>query len=163
MRLADYLSVTAGGAGSGCHGDRCGRPKGSVAKDATKSAIAKLAFVPATAMKQAIAEKSEVDLSKAIGVPRTKDNSPFDLVNKKIGIEVKTLIDAKNSKLTMRKECRLRKIAQARKLGLRMYTIAIDRRQTGEPKFYVASGVGSFRISTMHGVGSIKALKAFIK
>lgn len=151
----------AGGQGSGCHGDHCGRPS-TGKKEISRSERAKMAFKPSTQLKQAIADKSEQILSDSLKIPRTKDNSPFDLQSKGVGIEVKTLVDNKNNKITMHPESRQRKIAVARKEGLRMYTVVVDRR-TEATQYYFASGVGSFRISSMKPVSSLNELKRLVK
>lgn len=160
MRLGSILAVLeAGGPGSGCHGGHCGRPSTEV----DRSERAKIYFKPSTKLKQAIADHSEQELSTALRIPRTKDNSPFDLVAKGIGVEVKTLIDNKNSKITMHPASRQRKITAARKEGLRMYTVVCDKRQSGQTAYYFASGVGSFRIASMRPVSSVAELKKLIK
>ena len=143
--------------------DQRGRWSKGGGNGADKSALAKMSFKPSTALKQAIADRSEEELSKSLAIPRTKDNSPFDLVGKGVGVEIKTLMDNKNSKVTMHPESRMRKIAAARKEGLRMYTVVVDRRTEGQVSYYFASGIGSFRISSMKAVGSVQALKRLIK
>ena len=101
---------------------------------------------------QAIADKSEQVLSDAIGVPRTADNSAFDLRNDEIGIEVKTLVNGKNEKITMSKAALGRKEAERRADELRTYTVVVDRRTgglAGKATYYYREGLGSFRLGSM--------------
>ena len=101
---------------------------------------------------QAIADRSESVLSKAIGLPRTRDNSAFDLRNDEIGIEVKTLVNGKNEKITMSKAALGRKLAEQRADGIRGYTVVVDRRSggmEGAAKYFFREGFGSFRLNSM--------------
>jgi len=101
---------------------------------------------------QAIADRSEKVLSKHIGIPRTRDNSAFDLRNDEYGIEVKTLVNGKNEKITMSKAALGRKLAEQRADGIKAFTVVVDRRSgglTGNATYYVKEGLGSFRVSSM--------------
>ena len=89
---------------------------------------------------QDIAERREKVLSEAVGVPRTKDNSAFDMRNDDVGIEVKTLISGKNEKITMSKTALGRKLGEQRAEGLKGYTVVVDRRAgglAGKATYYV--------------------------
>ncbi len=112
---------------------------------------------------QAIADKSEKVLSDAIGVPRTGNNSAFDLRNDDVGIEVKTLINGKNEKITMSKAALGRKLAEQRADGIKGFTVVVDRRAgglSGKGTYYVKEGFGSFRVSSMTKIslGDLKEL-----
>ena len=114
---------------------------------------------------QAIADRSEEVLSRAIGVPRTRDNSAFDLRNDDVGIEVKTLVNGKNEKITMSKTALGRKIAEQRADGIKTFTVVVDRRTgglTGRATYYVRDGLGSFRLGAMKEI-SLADLKERIK
>ena len=114
---------------------------------------------------QAIADRSEKVLSDAIGVPRTADNSAFDLRNDDVGIEVKTLVNGKNEKITMSKAALGRKLAEQRADGLRGYTVVVDRRAgglTGKATYYYREGFGSFRLGSMTPV-SLAQLKEIVR
>lgn len=52
MRLGDYITLNAGGPGSGCHGDNCGRPS-TGGKDLTK-------YTPSS-IKQSVLNKAVAD------------------------------------------------------------------------------------------------------
>lgn len=101
---------------------------------------------------QLIADKSEKVLSTAIGIPRTKNNSAFDLRNDEVGIEVKTLVNGKNEKITMSKAALGRKLAEQQADGIRGYTVVVDRRSgglNGQATYYIKQGFGSFRLGSM--------------
>jgi hypothetical protein len=130
----------------------------------TRSERSKRVFKPSTAEKQREADRSEEQLSKGLSIARTGDNRPFDLVQGKVAVEVKTLLSNNANKLTMHKESLARKVAFAEKNRLRAYTVAVDKREGAtKPTYYVRKGVGSFRVDKMTKVSGMRALKAFIK
>ena len=69
----------------------------------------------------------------------------------KHAIEVKTIIDNDNDKITVHPESRKRKEAVAKKEGLKMHTIAIDVRG-GKRSYHYKEGVGAYRLSAMERV-----------
>ena len=111
---------------------------------------------------QDIADRSEKKLSTALGIPRTKNNSAFDLRNDDVGIEVKTMTHGKNDKITMGKEAMGRKLAEQRADGLKVFTVIADMRGRTQAKYYVRDGIGSFRIGSMTPV-SLSDLKEMVK
>jgi hypothetical protein len=118
---------------------------------------------------QAIADRSEAVLSEALGIPRTANNSAFDLRNDDTGIEVKTLVstahEGNNVKITMSKAALGRKLAEQRAEGLKGYTVVVDRRaggMTGRATYYVKEGFGSFRLTSMTKV-SLSQLREIVK
>lgn len=131
-----------------CHNDSDGQ---FCSTGGGRSVRAKATYKPATREKQRIADRSEQHLAKELKADRTPNNSPFDLLVGKHGIEVKTLVDQKNSKLTCHPESCARKRTSARKLKVRPHTVAIDLR-SGKPEYYHAKGVGSFRLGSMNKV-----------
>lgn len=150
MNLLSSIDLFGGGPGSGRH------PYGR--KDRTKSARARATYKPATKEIQAKADKSEEKLAKALGGERTKNNAPFDImVGSKVAVEVKTIIDNKNDKITMHPESRMRKEKEAAEKKLVMFTVAVDIRG-GSPKYYVKDGVGAFRLYKMDQL-SLSGLK----
>lgn len=131
----------------GADGQAKGMPKDNRVERAKDSAVR------CGADEQRIADRSENVLSDAVGVPRTRDNSAFDLRNDEVGIEVKTLINGKNEKITMSKSAMGRKLAEQRADGLKIYTVVVDRRaggMTGKASYYIKQGVGSFRLGSMN-------------
>ena len=114
----------------------------------SRAEIARANYNANTKEKQDIADASERKLSAALGIPRTSDNEPFDLKSPgKFGVEIKTLIDLKGNQVTMRKDCRERKLQEAKKEKLRMYTIVADMRHgAGKAQYYLSNGVGCFRL-----------------
>ena len=114
---------------------------------------------------QAIADRSEKVLSTAIGVPRTRDNSAFDLRNDEVGIEVKTLVNGKNEKITMSKAALGRKLAEQRADGIKAYTVVVDRRTgglEGKASYYIREGLGSFRLGSMTST-TLSEIKEMVK
>ena len=98
---------------------------------------------------QAIADRTEQKLSDALGVPRTKDNSAFDLKNDDVGIEVKTLLSNSHDKITMSKTALGRKIGEAQAEGLKTFTVVADMRGRSSAQYYVKNRLGSLRIGSM--------------
>jgi hypothetical protein len=158
-----FLRV-AGGAGSGNfgHEGRPGEVGGSgegggttTGTPETRTSRALATYKPSTQARQAIASASEQDITQAIGGTRTDDNDPFDTTVRDgghfHGVEVKTLIDNTNDKITMHPESRDRKVAWGRSNHAATHTIVKDVR-SGQARYYYRRGVGSFRISSMRAV-----------
>lgn len=123
----------------------------------SKSELAKASYKPSTAAKQRKGEAEQARLATMIGIKgldNTEDNAPFDLLSKQahIGVEVKTLIDNNNDKITMHPESRQRKLAFAAKNHLTTHTVAIDTRG-GKRAYYYRAGLGSFTLSGMQKIG----------
>jgi len=138
---------------------RSGRLASSAPGRLTRSERARLSHKPSTFSKQLIADHSEQHLSKTLGIPRTNDNSPFDLQNRHVGIEVKTITDNSNNKLTMHPESLARKREAAKALGIKAFTVVIDRRGE-EPAYFYREGLGSFHLHLMTKASSIEELKS---
>ena len=117
--------------------------------------------VPCGMAKQKTADESEETISVAVGIPRTRNNSAFDLRNDKVGVEIKTFEDTKNGKCTMNKDALARKKAEGEKDGLHVYTVVADKRGD-KVQYYYAPGVGSFRLGGMKAV-SLAQLKGVLK
>jgi len=103
---------------------------------------------PCGADKQRIADEQERIISRALGIPRTGDNSAFDLRNDKVGVELKTMVDSRNGKITMSKVAMDRKVGESVRSRIKMFTVVADKR-AGGTKYYVSKGVGSFRVRSM--------------
>lgn len=111
---------------------------------------------------QKIADDMEAKMSKQLGLARTGDNAPFDLLQGKTAVEIKTIVRAGNDKITMHPESLQRKVSFAKKNKVRPFTLAIDRRGD-KPIYYAAKGLGSFRLGSMQRFDNIKALQEFIR
>jgi len=147
----DEARIPAGepGAGEWTSGGSDGMAKAEAAA-AARVQRAKDSQVRTGQHEQAIADRSEAVLSQAIGVPRTPDNSAFDLKNDDVGIEVKTLVNGKNEKITMSKTALGRKLASIE--DRKGYTVVVDRRSGGlhgSATYYYREGFGSFRLGSM--------------
>ena len=147
--LADMIRmglIQAGGPGSGCKGDQCGRPR--TGKDADRIAKAKASYKPSTKAKQIQAEQNEKRLAQAIQGLHLGDHQPFDVVisSKRIGIEVKTLLDNKRDAITMHPKSLAKKYKAIKTMKLKAaYTVIFDDRP-GRGQIFLAKGVGSFRV-----------------
>lgn len=160
MRLETALDLYAGGPGSGCNPEKgvCGRKPGK----GDKSTRAKSTYVPMTKATHKEAMASQSKLAKTIKGQEISDNKPFDVVWKKTGIEVKTLVSQKNDKITMHPSSLAKKMKEARASGLKqVFTVAFDKRP-GKNGIYVREGLGSFRLGTMTKVKDMNELKAII-
>lgn len=126
-------------------------------------------YVSANAAEQRLADKTEIEMAKAIGIPRTGNNLPFDLHGvdsrgRGVGVEVKLIIKQTNDKITMNKAAIERKLKAAKENKLKnIFTLVVDKRGEGRPIYYLKKGVGSFRIGSMERIGSLKELKQRIK
>jgi len=99
-----------------------------------------------------LADKSERYVAAMLNGDRTADNLPMDTVvkfgGKTYGVEVKTIMDNDNSKITMHKESLERKLKWAHSNRASLHTVVVDVRH-GEPKMFYRHGVGSFRLHTL--------------
>jgi hypothetical protein len=136
----------------------------------SKSDLAKLAYRGGTKAEQDVAEQTEHELSQALGMKKSPDNTPFDLTTKTVGVEVKTLTTGTNDKITMKGEAIARKDAGVKAMKLkRTYTVVVDKRpagvgtSTGQTRYFVREGYGSFRVGSMTEVAGTAALSKFMK
>ena len=81
----------------------------------------------------------------------TGDNMPFDVLMGASAVEVKTILEGKNPKITMHPESLARKVAYAKQHKLKPHTVVIDARGPRR-KYYYKQGIGSFRLSGMKAV-----------
>jgi hypothetical protein len=127
-----------------------------------------------TAEKQRWAEGNESPIASLLGGSTTGDNMTMDIVvdhpEGPVGVEVKTLLDNKNSKITMHPESRRRKEAWAEKTGGKLFTVVIDDRHAfAEGKapghgraIYYREGVGAFQVKNMVRVDDMNDLRSKI-
>lgn len=127
----------------------------------------------ATKEQQDLAEGTEAKVQKHLGKGASRfnqDSEPYDIVHtdangKKHGIEVKTMITAKNDRINQKPEAIARKNAYAKKNKIKgQHTVVVDYRQNAnKPDVYHAYGHGNFRLGGMTKVaGGLKGLKAHI-
>jgi hypothetical protein len=124
---------------------------------------ARTSYKPVTVAKRQIAKRSEVVLAKALAMKHTENNAPFDLLGGNKAVEVKTMVDQSNSKVTMHPDSLSRKLRYARQNKVQPWTIVVDRRPVAEANYYVRKGVGSFRLSSMTPVPSVDGLRAYLQ
>lgn len=176
--LAQVMSSLGGkGSGNFGHAGRPGEKGGSGEGGAEKvrnerSLRALKAFIPIHAESQRHAERNELDVRKMVGGQRTDDNKPVDVIttiNGKVkGIEVKTMVNNTNDKITMRKAAIEKKVAWGRANHATTHTVVIDDRGKLGNKGYSGhrihyrKGPGSFRLSSMTKVNSAAHLKELL-
>lgn len=124
-------------------------------------------------------EHNEPRMAKALGGVSFPDSEPIDIVISgedgvvKHGIELKTVVSNKNSKITMKGDAIARKRSWERKNRATIHTVVIDDSEVfdangpgehdeGKRKIYYRRGYGSFRIPTMYAVKDIAELKTLI-
>ena len=151
---------------------------GDEADHAARVERAKKSAVKTDKVSQDIAERSEVVLAKALGIPKSGNNLAFDVRNDDVAIECKTLVNGKNERISMGKAALGRKLAEQRAEGLKVYTVVVDRRAeyssrighgakvgdplTGHATYYYKEGVGSWRLGSMTKV-TLSELKEIVK
>ena len=128
---------------------------------------AKATYKPSNSAKQAVAARGEAHVRSLLGVNKRKGTSgthPIDVAFKRKGtyhgVEVKTLVDNKNNKITMHPSSRHRKIAWAAVNHARLHTVVVDARAGN--RVYYRSGVGSFRLHSLVTVSSAAHLRKLI-
>jgi hypothetical protein len=129
----------------------------------SRAARAIATYKPSTRAKQRLALDSVHKVAGIIGGTPTGDNQPMDVVvqtpkGKTIGIEVKTLIDNSNDKITMHPESLARKEQWTRQNKAEGHTLVVDKRG-GKTIFYHRKGFGSFRVSNMDVISGQKMRK----
>lgn len=113
-----------------------------------KSVRARLSQVRFSKEKMDTALREEAVIARALRGKNLDDNEAFDVISGKDAIEVKTIIDGKNPKITMRADALARKLDFAESNGYTAHTVVIDTR-SGRPEYYYKEGVGSFRLGAM--------------
>lgn len=126
---------------------------------------ARATFKPSTKAKQRVARAGERNVIQALRARQRRGTGGTHAVDVMLrrrghlhGVEVKTLVDNKNNKITMHKSSLARKKTWARANHARLHTVVVDRR-TRAPKMYYRKGVGSFRLSSLRAVSSAAHLR----
>lgn len=129
----------------------------------SKSGKATSSHKPSTKAKQDLATDAEKKIIKMLGGKGTGDNKPVDVVLERdgrvYGIEVKSISDNGNNKITMHKESLERKVKWGRSNHASLHTVVVDSR-SGTVLY--RKGVGSFRIHTMTVVNNNVHLQALV-
>lgn len=98
----------------------------------------------------------------------------MDESGRPVAVEVKTICDQANDKITVHPDSRERKARWAEQTGARLFTVVVDRRDTFAGgahrdkfagfRYYVAEGVRSFRLgsSALQGFQSLSEVRAYI-
>lgn len=138
-----------------------------------RAARAKASHNPSSKAKQDASEQLENEVADKLGAVKSTDNKPMDVViGGKHGVEVKMMHDLKESRVNMRPDSRVRKEQWAKDTGGTLHTLLVDNRDKFDGgkhadkysgnKYYIAKGVGAFRLNTMTPVKSLAEAKAFI-
>ena len=124
-----------------------------VRRTASRAAKALATHKPATAHKQRLADEAEKRVARMTGGERTGDNLPVDHVikskaGKVFGVEVKSVSENRNDKLTMHPESLARKVTWGHANHASLHTVVVDLR--GKlPRVLYRKGVGSFRLANL--------------
>jgi hypothetical protein len=118
-------------------------------------------YKPSTKAKQDIADQGEAKVRKMLGGTRTGDNLAMDVLvdgprGSLHGVEVKTVIDNGNNKITMHPSSRRRKEEWAQENRARIHTVVVDSRSG---TVWYREGVGAFRLHTLTKVQNAKHLR----
>jgi hypothetical protein len=177
MLLDEYAARALGGAGSGNfgHGGRPGEKGGSAEGGGARSERSVRAlkhFIPVHAESQRHAERNELKIRSMIGGKRTDDNKPVDVVvtidGRTVGVEVKTMINNTNDKITVRKAALEKKTKWAKEHKASVHTVVVDDRgrfghkEYSGHRIYHSEGSGSFRLTSMTKVKDAKHLKELL-
>ena len=158
-----------------------GRSGGGAVKEATpssRSARAKAAYRPTLKGKQDFAEHNEVVIARKIKGRALPDNEPADILigvrgqRGFHGIELKTVCDSANNKITVKREARVRKEKWMKENNATFHTVVSDRRNVYEGRKYKKSysghdlyyrrGSGAFRLDGLYRVKNYAELKRLI-
>ncbi len=127
---------------------------------------AKLSYKGGDKAEQDIARSTEKEMSAALGIPHMPDNEPFDLQNRAVGVEIKTMVSNSNDKITMTKDAIGRKSAEVAARGgpgkFRAYTVVVDKR-TATTRYFIRAGFGSFRVGSMTEVPGTAGLRSSMR
>lgn len=169
MNVTSTIELYASGTSEGA--DKAWDTRGRGRKLSDKAERALKSFIPVTAEKVKMSALNAKLIADAIGGKTTPDNHPYDVLTNKVGIEVKTIIEAKNDKVTVHKESRERKQEFQKKTGITPYIAVVDMRP-GRAGVYIkeagtnksqSGGGWSFRLRDMISIGSFKKIKDYIK
>lgn len=141
-------------------------------KDRNKVAKARASHKPATAEKQRWAEGNQASVASMTGGKPTEGQEPMDIIgrvgNQKYGIELKTILEGRNDKVTVHPSSKALKDKWARKTNATTHMVVMDDRKLFGAKgysghrIYYRSGVGSYRLHTMTKVKSSSHLKQLL-
>ena len=142
----------------------------------SKAAKAIASHKPSTQEKQDAGDKGQRDVAKGLKADVSPDNQPMDVTTKldgvSHGVEVKTMLDNGNDKITMHPESRERKEEWAKKNEAINHTVVLDRRDTfngGANKsqysgheIYYRRGVGAYRVGGMYQAKNMAEVKSLM-
>lgn len=181
-----FTSGGGGGSGSEPKSPAGKKPKATAARvpekpTSDRAARAKAAHKLIDKTVQRYAEEhNEPQFAQAVGGLSFKDNEPVDVVvgdaSGRIahGIELKTMVDNANNKITMKREAMERKARWSRANKATFHTVVIDdsavfnakgegRHDESKRRLFYRRGFGSFRVGGMYEVkGGVEELKRLL-
>ena len=167
MKLLELLEFGGKGSGDYGHSGRPGERGGSGAgvKNQDRSNRAKETYhlrLGNGHIKKT--DENQNNLARAMKTSGTTHLAAFDIVhsNIKLGIEVKTLIDQKNDKVTMHPHSIRRKLGEAKTLGLKNVATVVFDNRPGKNQLYYRMGLGSFRVSSLTPVKNVNELASIL-
>lgn len=144
----------------------------SKASSSAKSERAKAAHKGGSLAAQRHGEANEPVVAAMFGGSVSGDNKAFDVTTSlgghAHGVEVKTMTENGNNKITMNRAAVARKNAWARSNHARIHTVVVDDRRflqthdAADRLIYYKRGVGSFRVSSMTLVHDSTHLKSLM-
>lgn len=150
-RTRSKIRIEAGGPGSGRHKGFSSLADKPVTNAKHRAAL--LNYKPADRLVHQKADFGESLVRQAIGGVRTANDMPFDVLTPdgNHAIEVKTMINNSNDKITMRASALSRKMSWAIRNKAMPHTVVLDMRNGASypTAVYYRPGVGSFRVSSM--------------
>jgi hypothetical protein len=125
-----------------------------------RAARALSTYKPSSKDKQDRATAAERLVAKMLRAKPTGDNQPVDVVfeisGRMHGVEIKSISDNGNNKITMHPESLRRKISWGHSNHATLHTVVVDTRTN---TIYYRHGVGSFRLHTLTKVNSAAHLR----
>jgi hypothetical protein len=168
------FSSASGGHGGASDGDHAvaEQPKSERALRAQRS------YRACNAAEQRYSVAQEKVFASAIGGTHMADNQPIDVTAPRAstkglhGFEVKTLVNQKNDKITMKREAIDAKVAWSRANKGVLHTVVLDHRDRFDGganaslhsggEVYYSRGIGALRLSSMHKCQGMDELKSLI-
>lgn len=162
-----------------------GSGKGGGAGGETPSVSAKAMLAKQSAkyvgkeIQQYAEEHNEPQFARAVGGNSLKDNEPVDVMissggKVQHGIELKTMVDNANGKITMKASAIARKADWMKTNDAEFHTVVFDdqkvfngkgagKHDDSKRQIFYKRGFGSFRISSMYRVNSMEELQKLIE
>lgn len=118
-------------------------------------------------------EHNESVLAKTLGGKKFDNSEPVDVMTDLGGIELKTMVDNKNGKITMKRSAMEKKAAWERQNKTDMHTVVFDdsgvfnakgpgKHDESKRRIFYRRGYGSFRVNSMLEISGLDELKSMM-